>query len=191
MGNFLDRMLAVIGIKATASNLRCLPSWPGSTSALPSSASSQSQASGCRLDRSAVGVAAGASASGRTRTAIESSSSMGMRMIFDDLWPHLETLTDSEVDAVYAAAGADKGYKTGLACICAAWLCGLAAYSFALPAFYRAFHPGLLVKSIVAVVTLLAIFLSIKAAYAINEQLFYRAVIRQLGKRTGMSNGEK
>ena len=111
-------------------------------------------------------------------------------MTFDDLWQHLEPLTDNEVDAIYTAAGADKGYKIGLTCLCAAWLCGLAAYSFALPAFYRALHPGLLVKSGVVVVTLLAIFLSIKAAYAINQQLYNRAVMRQLGKRVGKSDGD-
>ena len=102
---------------------------------------------------------------------------------FDNLWPHLEHLPQTEIDAIFKSAGADRAFRLSLIGLFVLWVAAIAAYSFGISAFYRAYRPDLPVKIAVVALTFIGIWLSIKTAYSFIRHFYSRAVMRQLDLR--------
>ena len=102
---------------------------------------------------------------------------------FDNLWPHLEHLPQTEIDAIFKAAGTDRTFRLSLAGLFVLWVAAIAAYSFAVSAFYRAYKTDMPVKIALMALTFLGIWLSIRAAYSFIRQFYNRAVMRQVALR--------
>ena len=102
---------------------------------------------------------------------------------FDNLWPHLEHFPQSEIDAIFKSAGTDRAFRLSLLGLFVIWAAAIAAYSFAVSAFYRAYKPDMPVKIALLALTFIAIWLSIKAAYSFISHFYNRAVMRQIALR--------
>lgn len=99
---------------------------------------------------------------------------------FSDLWPYLESLSEAEIDALYQQAGSDRRYRLELCGLFVGYLLGITAFSFAIPAFYRAFHPDKSFRIFLAVAALVGIWLSVGLLRKWVQHFFYRAVFRQI-----------
>ena len=104
-------------------------------------------------------------------------------LAFDDLWPHLEPLSQPEIDAIYAAAGADLRYKVSLLCAFVGYMAVIFGLWFPIQAFYRAYHPALPVKLGVAALLLLIIWFSARLLGWLNQWFYNQAVMRQIRAR--------
>ncbi|MEO6103431.1 MAG: hypothetical protein ABIP44_07320 [Pseudoxanthomonas sp.] len=104
-------------------------------------------------------------------------------MKFDEMWPHLERIPESEATSIYKAAGSDKKYRVQVAGLFAACICMLAAFSFAIPGFYRTYHPNLMVKLSVAGLSIGGIWLGIRLLQRLNQGFYNSAVMRQIHAR--------
>jgi hypothetical protein len=101
-------------------------------------------------------------------------------MKFDDLWPYLEPLSEAQVDSIYKAARSDQRYRVELYGLFAVALLSMTAFSFAVPAFYRTFHPALPFRLLLAAAALGAMWLGVSALIRLNREFYRRAVMRVL-----------
>ncbi len=102
---------------------------------------------------------------------------------FDSLWPHLEHLPQTEIDAIFRSAGTDRAFRSSLVALFVLWVAAIAAYSFAVSALYRAYKPEMPVKIALMALTFIGIWLSIKAAYSFIRHFYYQAVMRHIAFR--------
>ena len=102
-------------------------------------------------------------------------------MKFDDIWPHLESLAESEVDALFKLARKNVRYRLEFFGVFFGLLGILVSIGyFGSSAIIRTFHPGIPIRIIMALLYLSAIWFSGRALVSIGNSLFYRSVMREL-----------
>jgi hypothetical protein len=102
---------------------------------------------------------------------------------FDNLWPHLEHLPQTEIDAIFKSAGTDRAFRLSLLGLFVILVAAMAAYSLAVSAFYRVYKPDMPVKIALLALTFIGIWLSIKCAYSFISHFYNLAVMRQIAMR--------
>ena len=107
---------------------------------------------------------------------------MARSISFEDLWVHLEPLSDERIDAIYADARSDRRFWLFVAMEFVLYLVGIGLVSLLVPMLYTAFQPSLPFKLALAAIALAAIWLSTQFTIAQTRQAYYRAVLRQLNR---------
>ena len=105
-------------------------------------------------------------------------------MKFDELWPYLESLPQSEVDSLYAAADKDLRLKFESYGLFVSLLGLLFAIGYLVwPTIHHTFTPDRLARSVMALLFVAGIWLGMRGILALSVRLFNRSVMRELRRR--------
>ena len=105
-------------------------------------------------------------------------------MKFHDLWPHLETLSEPELDALYTLAGENRRFRLECFGIYVLLFGSVFAIGYlGTTAVYRSFHPSLPAQVVMASILIAGIWIAWRVLALLGRRLFNRSVMRELRRR--------
>ena len=99
---------------------------------------------------------------------------------FDDMWPHMEHLSDEEIDAISSAAGNSIRYKACLYGSYLVFLLAVTAIFYFVRATYHSHGASAAVTLATILLAILAIWFGARLLVRINQKFFNEAVMREL-----------
>jgi uncharacterized membrane protein YfcA len=99
---------------------------------------------------------------------------------FDDLWPHMEHLSDEEIDAINSVAGNSIRYRASLYGGYLVFLLAVTAIFYFVRATYLSHEPFAAVTLATLLTAVLAIWLGARLLSRLNHKIFNEAVMREL-----------